>query len=98
MSTNANVSVSIYNPGTSEKKEYAVDTSFEPYRREAFRHNHHHHHHHGGTDNHDDLFEHYVHDDEHDDEYGWWTTSPSYVKYINERVKRRNHFHSTSSI
>ena len=38
MSTNANVSVSVYNPGTDEKKEYAVDTSFEPYRREAFRH------------------------------------------------------------
>ena len=38
MSTTSNASVSIYNPGTSEKKEYAIDTSFEPYRREAFRH------------------------------------------------------------
>ena len=30
--------VTIYNPATAETKGYAVDTSFEPYRREAFRH------------------------------------------------------------
>ena len=38
--TNGNsfVPVSIYNPATGETKGYTVDTSFEPYRREAFRH------------------------------------------------------------
>ena len=37
-SGNQNSAVTIYNPATAETKGYAIDTSFEPYRREAFRH------------------------------------------------------------
>lgn len=38
MATTIWTPVNIYNPGTAETKEYPADTSFEPYRREAFRH------------------------------------------------------------